>query len=144
MREELQRAVLQAPGFVARAASSLVDGRAPQWMLRRSREVRDSYVSAVFDRDPTLSEEAAQHGWFLRQPDEVRESFLDKVAHEQADPLSPAAMWMLRQPDEVRYSYADTVIDGDPDTPKPEVQWMLRQPREVRESYIREVIVGDC
>ena len=140
MREELQRAVLQAPGLIARAASGLVDSRAPQWMLRRSREVRDSYVRAVFDRDPSISEEAAQHGWILRQPDEVRRSFIEEVASERADPLSPAATWMLHQPDEVRHSYADIVIDGSPETPKPEVQWMLRQPREVRESYIDEVI----
>lgn len=140
MREELQRAVLGAPGFIAKAASGLVDGRAPRWMLQRSREVRDSYVSAVFDRPPTLSEEEAQHGWMLRQPDHVRESFLEQVANERADPLSPEAMWMLRQPDVVRHSFADTVIGTGAEVPKPEVQWMLRQPRAVRESFIREVI----
>lgn len=97
-------------------------------------------MNAVFDRPPTLSEEEAQHGWFLRQSDEVRESFVEKVASEEAEPLSPAAMWMLRQPDEVRHSFADTVIGADAETPKPEVQWMMRQPSAVRESYIREVI----
>ena len=142
VREELQRAVLQAPGFIARGAAGLVDGRAPRWMLRRSRAVRDSYVSAVFDRPPTLSEEEAQHGWILRQSDEVRQSFLERVAAKKEEPLSPAAMWMLGQPDEVRHGYADIVIGADAEIPRPQVQWMLRQPTEVRESYIREVIEG--
>ncbi len=40
--------MLQAPDFIARRAAGLVDGRAPSWMLRHSRAVRDIYVSAVF------------------------------------------------------------------------------------------------
>ena len=49
VREVLQHAVLQAPGFIAPGAAGPIDGRTPRWMLRQPREVRESYVREVIE-----------------------------------------------------------------------------------------------
>jgi hypothetical protein len=79
----VERSVLLAPDFVARAAANTTDDPQARWLLRQPRPVRESYVRDVVDRegDRTLLSTA----WLLRQPDDVRASYLRDVV----DPKLP-------------------------------------------------------
>jgi hypothetical protein len=100
------RALLLAPGSVARAASRCTRSREERWMLCQPREVRRSYVEEVVDRP---DDARAQERWMLSQPDVVRLSYVkDVLAHEPGAP--PERSWMLRQSRRVRESYVREVL----------------------------------
>ena len=101
------RAILLAPGPVARATALAVPGREARWMLAQPREVRRSYVEQVLDRP---GDAHAQMRWMLAQPDAVRHSYVKAVlAHDPAAP--PEQAWMLKQPRKVRESYVREVLE---------------------------------
>jgi len=100
------RAILLAPGPVARAAALAVNTREKRWMLAQPREVRRSYVEDVVDRP---EDDAAQMRWMLAQKDAVRLSYVrDVLAHD--DGAAPEQVWMLKQPKRVRESYVREVL----------------------------------
>lgn len=70
------RAILLAPGPVAKAVALAVSTHQERWMLAQPRDVRRSYVEAVLDRpdDPN-----AQERWMLLQSDAVRRSYVRDV-----------------------------------------------------------------
>jgi hypothetical protein len=74
------RAVLLAPGPVARAAAFAAQTPEERWMLCQHRDVRRSYVEQVVDRpdDPH-----AQERWMLSQADDVRMSYVREVLDAQ-------------------------------------------------------------
>ncbi len=88
--ERLARYVLRAPKFVRRAAAVQASDPEELWMLRQSREVRESYVREVLDRG---GDERLAEIWMLGQPDEVRASFVREV-------LEPALPPSLRNRDD--------------------------------------------
>lgn len=100
------RAILLAPGAVARAAALVVNTREKRWMLAQPRDVRRSYVQEVLDRP---GDEAAQMRWMLGQKDAVRLSYVrDVLAHDDGTPREH--VWMLKQPKRVRESYVREVL----------------------------------
>ena len=100
------RAILLAPGPVARAAALGVSTPEQRWMLAQPREVRRSYVEQVLDRptDPN-----GQMRWMLGQPDAVRHSYVKAVLARDPD-APPEQAWMLKQPRKVRESYVREVL----------------------------------
>jgi hypothetical protein len=70
------RALLLAPGPVARAASRAARTVEERWMLCQSRDVRRSYVAEVVDRPADAN---AQERWMLSQADDVRLSYVREV-----------------------------------------------------------------
>lgn len=101
-----ERHVLTAPDVLARAAAAVAPDRKASWMLRQSRELRQSFADEVLDApDRAVAEQA----WMLRQPRAVREAYLDAVvAYDPAVPREE--VWMLRQSDKVCRSYVDEVL----------------------------------
>jgi len=70
------RAVLLAPGAVARALAQVDDDPERRWMLRLPRDVRRSFVREVLDAGGGRE---AQERWLLLQSDAVRRSYVDEV-----------------------------------------------------------------
>ena len=70
------RALLLAPGPLARTAARAARAPEERWMLCQPREVRRSYVEDVIDRpeDPD-----ARERWMLHQADAVRLSYVRHV-----------------------------------------------------------------
>jgi hypothetical protein len=75
------RALLLAPGPVARAAARAARTVEERWMLCQARDVRRSYVAEVVDRP---GDENAQQRWMLLQADEVRLSYVRDVLDASA------------------------------------------------------------
>lgn len=107
----LEREMLLAPDFVARAAAALAPQPEQRWMLGQPLAVRRSYLGEVLERG---GGEREQTVWMLRQPDAVRLSYVEQVARRGAAPASPATVWMLRQPASVRESYVVEVVLAGP------------------------------
>jgi hypothetical protein len=101
-----ERAVLLAPGPIARAAARMAREPEQRWMLCQPREVRRSYVADVLDRDDA---DHAEETWMLRQDEAVRESYIAEVLAGRRPPPRQE-IWMLRQDDAVRESYLREVI----------------------------------
>jgi hypothetical protein len=78
-----ERAVLTAPGPVARAAARVAALPEQRWLLQQPREVRRSYADEVLGRP---DEELQQQIWMLRQSRQVRETYIAQVllADQQA------------------------------------------------------------
>ena len=68
------RALLLAPGSIARVAALVAPAPEQRWMLCQSREIRCSYVAEVVDRP-----QDAQERWMLCQPDDIRLSYVREV-----------------------------------------------------------------
>jgi hypothetical protein len=68
--------VLRGPAFIRRAAASQAPDPVERWMLRQSRNVRESYVREVIDRG---GDERLAEIWMLRQPQAVRESYIKEI-----------------------------------------------------------------
>ena len=104
-----ERHILMAPDALARAAAAVAPDRKAAWMLRQSREIRQSFADEVLDApDRTIAEQA----WMLRQPRAIRRSYLEDVV--DGDPAVPREeAWMLRQSDTVCRSYVDEVLLAD-------------------------------
>jgi hypothetical protein len=71
-----ERAVLTAPGPVARAAARVAALPEQRWILGQPRDVRRSYAAEVLGRP---DEALQQQIWMLRQTEEVRESYIADV-----------------------------------------------------------------
>jgi hypothetical protein len=69
--------VLLGPDVLSRAAASRVATAEERWMLRQSRQVRESYVRDVID--PPGDEQALAEIWMLRQSADVRDSYVRDV-----------------------------------------------------------------
>ena len=101
-----ERQILMAPDVVARAAAAVAPDREARWMLRQSRELRQSFAEDVLE---AADRELAQEVWMLQQPLPVRLSFANEVL--AYDPKAPREqVWMLRQDDEVCMSYVEEVL----------------------------------
>ena len=72
----LERQILTAPDFVARAASAAAPDRRSRWMLRQPRPVRLSYARECFGRP---DEAKRAEAWMLLQSEEVRRSYVTHV-----------------------------------------------------------------
>jgi hypothetical protein len=73
---KLDKAVLQGPDAVARAAASRTQDPQKRWLLRQARAVRSSYARNVLDGP---GQPSADEIWMLRQPKPVRESYIREV-----------------------------------------------------------------
>jgi hypothetical protein len=104
-----ERQILTAPDAIAKAAAPMAPDREQRWMLRQSREVRQSFAEEVFERP---DEELRQQVWMLNQPRELRESFARHVLMKEDEPAREM-IWMLFQDDATCRSYARYVLEGD-------------------------------
>jgi hypothetical protein len=105
---DTERAILTAPGPVARAAARAAREPEQRWMLTQPRDVRRSFAEEVFGREDA---EERQEAWMLRQPKAVRESFIREVLMRE-DPPPLQSIWMLRQTDKVRESFVRHVLES--------------------------------
>jgi len=82
----LDKAVLQSPNTVARAAASRTQDSEKRWLLRQAREVRKSYVREVLG---CSDQPNAAEIWMLRRSKPVRESYIREVlGADQSEPQS--------------------------------------------------------
>jgi len=72
----LDKAVLQSPDAVARAAASRTQDPEKRWLLRQARAVRTSYARNVLDGS---GQPNADEIWMLRQSKHVRERYIREV-----------------------------------------------------------------
>jgi hypothetical protein len=72
----LERQILTAPDFVARAAAAALDDPRQRWMLRQPRAVRRSYAEEVLGAP---DEDERAEAWMLLQDEEVRRSYVAEV-----------------------------------------------------------------